>query len=148
MRGVALCLLVPLGTVEDFRLGALLEHPVQSAAWFGAISCSLILAMMVSSSGGKRCPVAVSSVVYTAVNMATGYLVLSLLFGAPPHLLTVIGALCMVAAVIATAVANRKGRAKQSSTKDVNATSGADVKQACNCSISGCCPGKQHPIDG
>jgi drug/metabolite transporter (DMT)-like permease len=149
LRGVALCLLVPVGAVDDFRLGALWESPAESAAWFVVLALGLLISMSSSSAGGKRCPVAVSSVVYTAVNMATGYLAQTLLFGRPPHVLTVLGSLSMVAAVAATAAANRRVNkaAKPVRVQAEEAPSGGDVSHACDC-IAGCCSGKQLPAEG
>merc|ERR1719382_340877 len=120
-RGVGLCLLDPLHLVDDRDLvGALHGRLGESVGWFALLTLSLLTAMLASSAGSRACPAAVSSVVFTGVNMSSAYLVQTLLFDTVPGPLTLLGAALMLGAVAAIAFAKRvqeymaKTRATQS----------------------------------
>merc|ERR1711948_222928 len=85
----------------------------------------MVTAMMASSAGSSRCPVAVASVIFTGVNMAGGYVAQTLLFHSPPKVLTLAGASPMLVAVVATSQANL--RASRAQAADLKASSSAEV---------------------
>jgi len=149
-RGSALWLMVPTGVVDDYQLRALQDAPGEFCAWFAALAASMFVAMTASSAGSKRCPVAVSSVVYTAVNMASGYSADTLLFGTPPQLLTTVGAVLMLLAVVATAVAKRRVDGQARSKDEAKAPAAPrdldeDACHACEEGTAGCGCGPFEP---
>jgi len=113
-RGVGLLALDPLHLVDDHSFGGAWEsRPFASAAWLALLTVSLLTSMLASSAGSRACPAAVSSVVFTGVNMSSGYLVQSLLFGTVPGPLTATGAVLMLGAVAAIAMAKRLQERRQ-----------------------------------
>jgi len=140
LRGLSLLSLVPSGIVEDYSLEALGQTPAQAVAWFGLLALFMVTAMMASSAGSSRCPVAVASVIFTGVNMAGGYLAQTLLFHSPPKILTLVGASLMLVAVVATSQANLRASrvqaasAKASSSEEVDARKCGTGDADSNCS--------------
>lgn len=101
-RAVALFLVVCFGFTDDHQLGIAFKAPLVSTAWLFAVTLAMLTAMFASAAGSVSCPAGVSAVVFTAVNMSTGYIAQTLLFNQPPVALTMVGAGIMLAAAAAT----------------------------------------------
>eukprot|EP00746_Dinoflagellata_sp_MGD_P064775 gnl/MRDRNA2_/MRDRNA2_27017_c0_seq1.p1 gnl/MRDRNA2_/MRDRNA2_27017_c0~~gnl/MRDRNA2_/MRDRNA2_27017_c0_seq1.p1 ORF type:complete len:388 (-),score=60.16 gnl/MRDRNA2_/MRDRNA2_27017_c0_seq1:118-1281(-) len=104
---VPLCGLLPfIPLVDDASFHVALELPWQGLGWTGVAFLTSLCSSSFSCAGSMLCPAAVSATVYTGASMFFGYLVQTMLFGASPEPVTVIGASLMLAAVSLVAFAS------------------------------------------
>lgn len=98
---IALLPFTPL--IAEPPVGRVLVEPLAAAGLVLAAFFAGLAAISAGTLGSLLCPAAVSATVFTGACMVVGYLAQTLLFGAAPGWLTLVGAALMFFAVAATA---------------------------------------------
>lgn len=91
--------------VGNATLNPVMENPWIAVAFLACLVILTFAAITSNTAGSAMCPAAVSSTVYTATSMFSGYLAQTVLFDMAPEVVTLVGAALMLIAVVIMATA-------------------------------------------
>mmetsp|Transcript_26231 Transcript_26231/g.47930 ORF Transcript_26231/g.47930 Transcript_26231/m.47930 type:complete len:385 (+) Transcript_26231:42-1196(+) len=107
---IAFGLLPSTPLLEDFSLQPVWDHPLLGLSIVAAYAALLASGIVTYSVAGMWCPAAVSATMTTGSKMLSGYLAQTLLFAQSPEVITLFGAVLMLAAVVIMAAARSVGQ--------------------------------------
>lgn len=131
--GVAsiLCSVLPFAPfIDEVSFSVALASPWTLLALVGASLAITVLAISLDTIGSVACPAAVSATVRTASSMICGYMAQTLLFDMVPEVLTIVGAVLMLAAVVIMAsvrVSQRQPPVETETDQHVMSDTGSNV---------------------
>lgn len=104
-RGLVLWVLALTGVVDDNSLRRIVAFPWQGVGVLVSLILVTFLGNFSANAGAKRCPAAVGSTVKTATSLCVGYTAQVLIFNEPPTLISFLGAVMMLLAVVTMSIA-------------------------------------------
>merc|ERR1719502_1343450 len=92
-EGLSMWLLVAAGLVVEHPAAQMASAPVKAAGSLALLVCLMAVAILTMSIGSQKCPAAMSSTVFTSVQLSVAYVSQALIAKKTPDTLSIIGAM-------------------------------------------------------
>eukprot|EP00441_Pelagodinium_beii_P002639 CAMPEP_0197688262 /NCGR_PEP_ID=MMETSP1338-20131121/105170_1 /TAXON_ID=43686 ORGANISM="Pelagodinium beii, Strain RCC1491" /NCGR_SAMPLE_ID=MMETSP1338 /ASSEMBLY_ACC=CAM_ASM_000754 /LENGTH=372 /DNA_ID=CAMNT_0043270455 /DNA_START=20 /DNA_END=1138 /DNA_ORIENTATION=+ len=114
-EGVVQWIIVLTGLVKEDPVHATVSTPGLTCASLAVLMLVTLVYAVAMNAGSQMCPAVISSTIFTSVQMTLGYLAQTFYQREPPQVITMLGAVLMLLAVLLMAV----GRSKTSTTSNM-----------------------------